>query len=360
MFRPASAAARMNAVPRNREIQEEPIMKTWTFFHKPAVAAFVLCIAGLAAFGQDERYSQIPEGAAVVMNLNLNRLYSSSTFKAVADSGEVLGIRNDLKSIPWNKAGTLPDPVIVYAPRMGDSYAMLIGTDKTPDELLKDTAERFGTQKTVEAAKAGSGQMLTVKEPHRNRKTGKQELRNAGEILYLTPRTVAFGRKKNPLDLAFFSTANVPASEFELIRNAPADAVAVGIIRSFPVAAADDPTGLSALVNSGDFIVSEYEPGAAMAVLNMDCKGEKEAQLAARRAKSFLQITLVSLFALDKKLFKELNSSYTATATGNRATIEVKLPKATLDKVRNYYIMEQALTSAAGIAVDIIGAAIKK
>ena len=325
---------------------------------KSAVAAFALC-AGLAAFAQDERYSQIPDGAAVVVNMNLGKLYSSPTFKALADSGEVLAIRNDLKSIPWNKAGTLPDPVLVYAPRMGDSYAMLVGTDKTPDELDNDIKKRYGKQRSVKSDKNGSGQMITLKEQHKNRKTGQQEMRTAGEILYLTPKTVAFGRKKNPLDLAFFSSSKLAASEFALLQNAPADAIAVGIIRSFPVAAADDPTGLSALVNSGDFIIKEYEPGAASLVLNMNCKGEKEAQLAARRAKSFLQITLVSLFALDKNLFKELNSSYTLTVTGNKAKLEIKLPKATLDKVRSYYLMEQALTSAAGIAVDIIGAAIK-
>ena len=333
-------------------------MKILTRFLKSAVAAFVLC-AGLAAFAQDERYSQIPDGAALVMNLNLNKLYSSPTFKAVAESGDVLGIRDDLKAIPWNKAGTLPDPVIVYAPRMGDSYAMLIGTDKTPEELSGDMIARFGKQKSVESEKTALGSLITVKEPHKNRKTGKQELRDAGEILYLTPHTVAYGRKKNPLDRAFFSGSPLPAAEFALLQNAPQETVAVGIIRSFPLAAADDPTGLSALVNSGDFIIREYEPGAASLVLNMNCKGEKEAQLAARRAKSFLQITLVSLFALDKKLFKELNSSYTATSTGSKAKLEVKLPKATLDKVRSYYLMEQALTSAAGIAVDIIGAAIK-
>ncbi len=329
-------------------------MKPMKCFLKSAVAAFMLC-AGLAAFAQDERYSRIPDGAAVVVNLNLGKLYSSPTFKALADSGDVLAIRNDLKAVPWNKAGTLPDPVIVYAPRMGDSYAMLVGTDKTPDELFNDISKK----RTAVSDKVASGQMITLKEQHRNRKTGKNELRDAGEILFLTPKTVAFGRKKNPLDRAFFANKPLPASEFEMLQNAPADAIAVGVIRSFPVAAVDDPTGLSALVKSGDFIIKEYEPGAASAVLNMECKGEKEAQLAARRAKSFLQITLVSLFALDKDLFKELNSSYTATVTGNKVKIEVKLPKTTLDRVRSYYLMEQALTSAAGIAVDIIGAAIK-
>ncbi len=332
-------------------------MKTIRFL-KLAAAAFVLC-AGLTAFAQDERYSQIPDGAALVMNLNLGKLYSTLTFKALADSGDILGIRNDLKDIPWNKAGTLPDPVIVYAPRMGDSYAMLVGTDKTPDELAKDMNARYNKQKSVESRKTGIGQLITIKEPHRNRRTNKQELRSAGEILYLTPRTVAFGRKKNPLDHAFFANKALPATEFAMLQNAPADAVAVGILRSFPLPAADDPTGLSALVKSGDFIIREYEPGAASLVLNMECKGEKEAQLAVRRVKSFLRITLVSLFSLDKDLFKELNGSYTASASGNKAKVEVKLPKATLDKVRAYYIMEQTLLDAAGTAVNIIGAAIK-
>ena len=318
------------------------------------IAAFALCAAP-AAFAQDERYSQIPDGAALVMNLNLGKLYSSPTFKAVAESGDVLAIRNDLKAVPWNKAGTLPDPVIVYAPRMGDSYAILVGTDKTADELFDD----IGKKGRAVLEKRGSIQLITLKEQHRNRKTNRQELRDAGEILYLTQKTVAFGRKGHPLDHAFFAADDLPAKEFDMLQNAPAEAVAVGILRSFPIAAADDPTGLSALVNSGDFIISEYEPGAASLVLNMECKGEKEAQLAVRRVKSFLQITLVSLFSLDKNLFKELNSSYTATASGNKAKVEIKLPKATLDKVRAYYLMEQALLDAADIAVNIIGAAVK-
>ena len=333
-------------------------MKAGNRFLKLAAAAFALC-AGLAAFAQDERYSQIPDGAALVMNLNLGKLYSTPTFQAVADSGDVLAIRNDLKGIPWNKANTLPDPVIVYAPQMDESFAMLVGTDKTPEELVSDLNASYGKQKSVESKKTSLGQMITVKEPYRNRKTKKQEMRTTGEILYLTPRTVAFGRKKHPLDLAFFAAAPLPAEEFKMLQDAPADAIAVGILRSFPIPAADDPTGLSALVKSGDFIIREYEPGAASLVLNLECKGEKEAQLAARRLKSFLQITLVSLFSLDKKLFKELNSSYTATSTGNKMKLEIKLPKSSLDKVRAYYLMEQALLDAAGGIVNAIGASIK-
>ena len=333
-------------------------MKKQRIIPKLAAAVLAFCAAAIL-FAQDERYSQIPDGAALVMNLNLGKLYSTATFKAVAESGDVLGIRNDLKAIPWNKAGTIPDPVIVYAPRMGDSYAMLVGTDKTPDELVRDMNAQYKKQKSVESEKTGLGQLITLKEPHRNRKTNKSEMRPAGEILYLTPETVAFGRKGHPLDRAFFSTKILPAKEFAMLQNAPAEAVAVGILRSFPIAAADDPTGLSALVKSGDFIIKEYEPGAASLVLNMECKGEKEAQLAARRLKSFLQITLVSLFSLDKNLFKELNSSYKATASGSKAKLEIKLPKTTLDKVRAYYLMEQTLINAADMTISIIGAATK-
>ena len=333
-------------------------MKPWNCFLKLAAAAFALC-AGLTAFAQDERWSQIPDGAALVINLNLGKLYSTPTFKAVAESGDIVGIRDDLKGIPWNKAGTLPDPIIVYAPRMGDCYAMLVGTDKTPDELIRDIGDRHGKKRSAETKKTGLGQMITVKAPHTNSKTKKQEMRNVGEILYLTPRTVAFGRKKRPLDLPFFTTDTLPASEFALLQDAPADAIASGILRSFPIPAEDDPTGLSALVKSGDFIVMEYEPGSASLVLNLECKGDKEAQLAVRRLKSFIKITLVSLFSLDKSLFKELNSSYTATSTGSKAKLEIKLPKSSLDRVRSYYLMEQALLDAAGGIVNAIGASIK-
>lgn len=333
-------------------------MKTRNRFLKIAAAAFALC-AGLAAFSQDERYSLVPDGAALVMNLNLGKLYSTQTFKAIAEAGDVEAIRDDLKKIPWNKTGTIPDPVIVYAPRMGDSYAMLVGTDKTPDELVKDITTRYGKQKSVESEKTGTGQLITVKYPKTDKKTKQQYLKTEGEILYLTPKTVAFGRKKKPLDRAFFTGKTLPASEFAMLQNAPADAIAVGILRSFPLPAADDPTGLSSLVKSGDFIIREYEPGAASLVLNLECKGEKEAELAARRLKSFVQITLVSLFSLNKDLFKELNSSYTAVSTGNQVKFVAKLPQATLDRVRAFYLLEQTLLDAAGGIINAIGASAK-
>ena len=327
-------------------------MKKWNRLLKITAAAFALC-AGPASFAEDERYSLVPDGAALVMNLNLGKLYSTPTFKAVADSGDVIAIRDDLKQIPWNAAGTTPDPVILYAPRMGSSYAMLVGTDKSPDELVAAIKARFGSKKAVETDQKSLGSMITVKYQKTDRKTKQNYWKVESETLYLTPRTVAFGRKDRPLDLGFFSGKPLPASEFTMLQNAPADAVAIGILRYFPIPASEDPTGLSAYVKSGDFIVSEYAPGSAQLVLNMECKGEKEAKQAVRRLNSFLRITLVTLFSADKKLFKELNSCYTLTNSGSRAKLEIKLSKSTLEKVREYYLTEQELISTAAGTVLI-------
>ena len=205
-------------------------MKKWNGILKLTAAAFALC-ACLAAFAQDERYSLVPEGAALVMNLNLGKLYSTPTFKAAADSGDVEAIRKDLKTIPWNAAGTIPDPIILYAPRMGSSYAMLVGTDKSPDELVAAIKARYGKQKSVETDKNG---MITVKYQKTERKTKLKYWKVESETLYLTPHTVAFGRKDRPLDLGFFSMKTLPASDFTMLQNAPADAIAVGILRYFP------------------------------------------------------------------------------------------------------------------------------
>ena len=334
-------------------------MKKRNIVPKLAAAAMLLCAAfGISA--QDERFSQVPKGAALIVDLNLGKLYSSPTFKAAAESGDVLAIRNDLKQIPWNATGIIPDPLIVYAPRMGSSYAMLVGTDKTPEQLASDMKAKYGKNKTVESGKKAGGDTIIVKYLKTDRKTKRQIMKTEAEILYLTRRTVAFGRKDRPLDFAFFAGEKLPASELAFLQNGSSNAVAVGVMRSFPIPASDDPTGLSALVNSGDFVIAEYEPGAASLVLNLECKGDKEAQLAVRRLKSFIKITLVSLFSLDKSLFKELNSSYTATSTGSKAKLEIKLPKSSLDRVRSYYLMEQALLDAAGGIVNAIGASIKK
>jgi len=334
-------------------------MKKRNIVPKLAAAGMLLCAAFILS-AQDERYSLVPKGAALVVNLNLGKLYSSPTFKAAADSGDVLAIRNDLKQIPWNAAGTIPDPVIVYAPRMGSSYAMLVGTDKTAEQLAATMKANYGNKKTVESEKNGIGNMITVKYQKTDRKTKKQTMKTEAEILYLTPHTTAFGRKGNPLDLAFFAGDMLPASEFAFLQNAPANAVAVGIMRSFPIPASDDPTGLSALVKSGDFVLSEYEPGAASLVLNLECKGDNEARLAARRLKSFIQITLVTLFSADQSLFKELNKSYTATNSGSRAKLEIKLAKASLDRIRAFYLAEKAILSAADAALEITTGVLKK
>ena len=323
-------------------------MKKWNRLLKITAAAFALCV-GLASFAEDERYSQVPDGAALVMNLNLGKLYSTSTFKAIAESGDVIAIRDDLKLIPWNAKGTIPDPIILYAPRMGSSYAMLVGTDKTPDELVAAIKARYGKAKQIETDK--KGRLITVKYQKTDRKTKQKYWKTESESLYLTPSTVAFGRKDRPLDLGFFSGSTLPASDFTMLQNAPANAVAVGILRYFPIPAAEDPTGLSSLVESGDFIISEYEPGSASLVLNMECKGEKEAKLAVRRLNSFLRITLVTLFSADKKLFKELNSCYTLTSSDSKAKLEIKLSKKSLEKVRDYYLTEQELISTAADTV---------
>jgi len=334
-------------------------MKKRNIIPKLAAAAMLLC-AAFQLSAQDERYSQVPKGAALIVNLNLDKLYSSPTFKAAAESGDILAIRNDLKQIPWNAAGTIPDPVIVYAPRMGSSYAMLVGTDKTPEQLVSDMKTRYGNKKTVESGKTGGADMITVKYPKTDRKTKIKSMKTEAEILYLTPRTTAFGRKGRPLDIAFFADDKLPASEFASLRNSSANAVAVGVMRSFPIPAADDPTGLSALVKSGDFVIAEYEPGAASLLLNLECKGEKEAQMAARRLKSFIQLTLVTLFSADQSLFKELNRSYTSTSSGNRAKLEIRLTKSSLDRIRAFYLAEQALLSAADAALEITTGVLKK
>ena len=327
-------------------------MKKWNRLLKITAAALALC-AGLASFAEDERYSQVPDGAALVMNLNLGKLYSTPTFKAAAESGDVIAIRDDLKTIPWNTSGTTPDPIILYAPRMGSSYAMLVGTDKSPDELVDAISKRYGKSKQIETAQKSLGSMITVKYQKTDRKTKQKYWKTESETLYLTPRTVAFGRKDRPLDLGFFSGKKLPASEFTLLQNAPEDAVAVGILRYFPVPASQDPTGLSAYEKSGAFMISEYDPGSAQLVLNMECKGEKEAKQAVRRLNSFLRITLVTLFSADKKLFKELNSCYTLTNSGSKAKLEIKLSKSSLEKVREYYLTEQDLISnAAGTVLN--------
>ena len=304
----------------------------------------------------DYRFAEIPDQAAVVLKLNLNKLYSSPTFKAVADSGDVLAIRNDLKQIPWTKDGALPDPVILYAPCLGSSYAMLVGIDRSGSEIRDLLAAQYGNKKKVASEKTGLGEKITVTYDKVDRKTKKVTPRTEAEILCLTPHVAAFGRKNSPLDLGFFATDTLPKEEFAKLQDLSDNVVAAGVMRSFPVAATEDPTGLASLVTSGELMVTEYAPGAVSLVLDLNCKNAKDAELAARRMKSFLRITLVSLFAADKTLFQELNKSCSTSSSGNTAKLEVKLTKNTMDRVRAFYLLEKAIVSA---ATDVATAVVK-
>ena len=336
--------------PRNRERQEEiSFMKSWNIIPKIAAAGLLLC-AGSFLFAQDEPYSRIPKGAALIMKLDLGKLYSTQTFHAAAESGEILSIRDNLKKIPWNKAGTTPDPLIVYAPSLGESFAMIVPTDKNPQELAEALKTKYGKQKTVESEKNGVGEMITVKYPRTDRKTKKQRLETEAEILYLSPQVAAFGKRKCPLNVAFFADETLPASEFENLRKMSEHAVAAGIMRSFPIPASVDPTGLSSLVKSGDFRIYEHEPGAASLVLNLECKGDNEARLAARRMKSFIRILLVTLFSADKSLFKELNACYTSTNTGSKATLDIKISKESMDRIREFYLADTSILSSENLS----------
>jgi len=304
----------------------------------------------------DRRFSEIPDQAAIVLKLNLNKLYSSPTFTAVAESGDVLAIRNDLKQIPWTKDGALPDPIILYAPRMGSSYAMLVGTDRSGGEIRDLLVAQYGDKKKVESEKTGLGEKISVTYDKVDRKTKKTTARTEAEILCLTPYVAAFGRKGCPLDLGFFASENLPEKEFAKLQDLPDNVVAAGVMRSFPVAATEDPTGLASLVTSGELTITEYEPGAVSLVLDLNCRTAQDAELAARRMKSFLRITLVSLFAADKTLFQELNKSCSTSSSGTTAKLEAKLTKKTMDRVRAFYLLEKTVVSA---AADVATAVVK-
>ena len=112
----------------------------------------------------------------------------------------------------------------------------------------------------------------------------------------------------------------------------------------------------AALVTSGELTITESEPGAVTLVLDLNCRSEKDAELAARRMKSFLRITLVSLFAADKSLFQELNKACSTSSGGNTAKLEAKLTKSAMDRVRAFYLLEMAVVSAAG---DVASAVVK-
>ena len=321
-------------------------MRKWNRILMFAAALAALC-AGFTSFAQDTRFSMVPDGASMVINVNFEKLYSSSTFKSLAESGEVSSLRDDLKKIPWNGNGVIPDPLLVFAPRMGfGKYVVLLDADNDLKGLADQLATLNGTKKTVETADRGAGRMITVKRPKTDKKTQKVIQKTEAEILCLASHTAVFARDKCPLDVTLFSGKPLPAAEFDSIRKLPENVVAAGIMRQFPIPPDQDLTGLSSLVKSGDFVFSEYEPGAALLVINMDCKGEKEAKTAARRLNSIVRIAFVTLFAADPDLFKKLNRSFSSAYSGTTATFEFKLGKSTLDEIRAFYLSDRSILSA--------------
>lgn len=325
-------------------------MKKWNRILTFAVTLAALC-AGLASFAQDKRFSMVPDNASMVIGINFNKMFSCPTFKALADSGDFLSIRDDLNTIPWNDSGIVPDPLLVYTPRTGFAYAALVDADNDLNDLAAQLVKLNGTKKTVETSKYGVGELITVKIPKIDRETQKTVQKTEAEILRLAPHTAVFARGKYPLDVSLFSRDTLPASDFDFIRNMPENVVIAGIMRQFPLAPGDDLTGLSSLVKSGDFIVSEYEPGAALFALNLECKGEKEARTAARRMNSIVRVVFVTLFAVDIDLFKQLNKSLKAKYSGTTATIEIRLRKSTIDDVRAFYLADRSIISTVTNAV---------
>ena len=305
----------------------------------------------------DRRFSEIPDQVAVVLKLNLSKLYSSPTFQGVADSGDVLAICDELKQIPWTKDGAFPDPIILYAPRMGLNYAMLVSTDRSANEIKDLLVAQYGDGKKVESERTGLGERIMVRSEKTDRKTKKTVTKTEAEILCLTSYVAAFGRKSCcPLDLGFFASKSLPNEEFAKLQDLQDNVIAAGLMRSFPIAAYEDPTGLATLVTSGELMVAEYEPGMVSFVLDLNCRSEQAAEQAARRMKSFLRITLVSFFAADKTLFQELNKSCSTSSKGNTAKLEAKLTKNTMDRVRAFYLLEMTIASA---AADVASAVVK-
>lgn len=311
-------------------------MKTWNSTIPTLAAAALMFCAGFFTTAQDKRFSHIPDAAALVIRLDLDKLNSSPAFRELADSGVLASVRDGLKQIPWTENGALPDPVVVFAPDKGAGCVMLIETDKTPKELAEKMTALYGDDKSVEHTKYALGDTVTVNRIVTKRKN-KRKLEMESRIVYLSPGIAAFGRENSPLSYRFFEDGMIPADELADLEMPAPDVVAAGILRSFPVPASDDPTGLSALVKTGAFTLSEQESGDVSLVLAFECRGEKEAALAARRMKSFVRIALVSLFAADKPLFKMLNSSCKTTGDGNMATLEISLSKDSVDKIRAFY-----------------------
>jgi len=319
-----------------------------------AATAAALC-AGLVAFAQDKRFSMVPDNASMVVNVNYDVLYSCPTFQPIAESGEFWSPYNDLKEIPWNESGKVPDPLVVFSLQTGLRYAMLVDTDLDTADLAARIADRYKNKKTVEAKQYGIGSFLSVQRPKVDRKTKKQYLKTESEILCLAPRTAAFGRENHPINIDLFSRDTLPASTFDSIRNLPDNVAIAGIVLKYPIRTTEDLTGLAALVKSGDFTLSEAEPGIAQFTLHLNCKGEKEAATAARRLKSVVRIAFVTLFAADRSLFRELKDSYRTESSGTTATLEIRLPLESLAKIRAFYLADRSIVNAATATIKTPG-----
>ena len=327
------------------ELEKHPMRKP-NRIRRFAVTIAVLC-AGLAAFAQDKRFSMIPDGASMVVNVNFSKLYSCPTFRPIAETGEVSSVYNDLKRIPWNDSGEIPDPIAVFSLRTGFRYGLLVYVDSDTNDLAARITEKVKNKKTIETKEYGIGRVLSVKRLKTDSKTKKQYLKTESEILCLAPHTAVFGREKHPVDLDLFTRDPLPSSIFASIRNLPDNVAVAGLILQYPIRATEDLTGLAALVRSGDSSLSEEEPGIALFTLHLDCKGEKEAETAARRLKSIIRLVFVTLFAADRSLFRELKDTYRTERSGTRATLEVRIPQETLAKVRDFYLADRSILSAA-------------
>lgn len=308
-------------------------MKKWTLIPKLALALVALC-TGFLSPAQDNRLSHVPNTASLVVKLYFRCLDSSPAFKALVDSGMLGSIHDDMTQIPWTGNKELPDPVIFYAQEKGPGWVMLVETDKKPQELVETMSELFGDQQSVEHYAIGD--TITIKRLSTDKKNGKP-VKTKSRIVYLTKTVLVFGPKNGPVSYDFSANPTIPAVELAGLETAGRNVVAAGIMRSFPVPASDDMTGLSALVKTGMFTISEQESGEVSLSLNFECKGEKEAGLTARRLRSFVRIALVSLFATDKDLVKELNNTFETANEGDKASLEIRLPAVTVDKVLAFY-----------------------
>lgn len=348
----ATAAGKRS--PRGTSKLEKQQMRMPIRILRTAATLAVLC-AGLAAFAQDKRFSMVPDNASMVVNVNYDVLYSCPTFQPIAESGEFWSPRNDLKEIPWNESGSLPDPLVVFSLQTGLRYAMLVDTETDTKDLAARIADRYKNKKSIETKQYGIGELLNVQRPKTDKKTKKQYLKTESQILCLGPRTAAFGRENHPIDLDLFSRGTLPPAVFAPIRDLPDNVAAAGLILRYPLRTTEDLTGLAALADTGDFTLSEVEPGVAQFTLHLNCKGEKEAAAAARRLKSVVRIAFVTLFAADRSLFREIKDSYRTESSGTRATLEIRLPLESLVRIRAFYLADRSIVSAATATIKTPG-----